>query len=148
MNKTEEIIKVAIEGDYAIQESYYTRPVLFTKLKHCNDIWSVFELDETTVIEDENGEVITVPVTSSHRTKEMFLDPKFWQAIGKAKGWLNKTITVYDEIEEYNNPEELQEMINPAIEERMLIVYALEFHRINLTQSFDDAINYLYNLIK
>lgn len=83
----ETAIKKAIEGGYAIQRSYYARPVSFMALKSVNDHFAVFEIDDTTVIEDGTGAEITVPVTSSHQTSQVLLDPLFWQSLAKAEGW-------------------------------------------------------------
>ena len=65
--------------------------------------------------------------------EEMLLDPKFWQAIGKQKGWEQPTTPLSGV---------------KAINRGKWLYIAENFHTINLTQSFDDAINYLYELIK
>lgn len=98
MNKIEEIIKVAYEGD-----------------------WKPMRDDFMLAI----------------------LKPSFWQAIGKAKGWnKNKWIemgTVNKSVAEFGKV---------LSEEKY---HALRFHEINLSdpiKGWDDAINYLYELIK
>lgn len=137
----EEIIKVAVKGEYVIQQPYYARPVVFTKLKHANDFFATFELDDTTVIEDENGEQKTVPVTTSHQTSQLFLDPNFFRAIGKVK-W---------------NDENKWRMIGGVAHKidmktgkyiPVWIYHALTFYEINFTQDLDHAIEWLYKLIK
>ncbi len=57
--------------------------------------------------------------------KLMLLDPLFWQALGKACGW---------------NP-------HKKISDVDWIDHALRFHKINLTQGWDKAVEYLADLI-
>lgn len=128
----ETIIKKAIEGGYSIQQSYYARPVVFTKLKSLNEYTATFELDDTTFIEDEFGKEKEVAVTSSHQTKPIFLDPLFWRALGKACGW-----------------KEDAEFEVPLIryEGKEYVWHALCFHEINLTEGWQKATEYLESLL-
>lgn len=124
MKKEEEIIKCAIDGGW----KYDCSPRPFHPLGDgmtctfagVNSQWSVWN-------RDDNGSSICV----SHA--DTFLDPKFFQAIGKAKGW-EQPLTPLSGVKAINRSEWLY--------------IAENFHRINLTQSFDDAIDYLYKLIK
>ena len=127
----ENIIKKAIDGGYAIQQSYYVHPVSFTALKHTNEYHTVFELDYTTVIEDENGEEKTVPVTASYQTSKIILDPLFWQALGKACNWREDELRYDDSIRDYG----------------AWLYRAETFYNINLTEGFEKAVEYLETLI-
>lgn len=65
---------------------------------------------------------------------QMILDPLFWQSLGKACSWgfvWNPLAGCHTN----QNPEQWQDN-------------ALKFHEINLTQSFDDAVKYLSELVK
>jgi hypothetical protein len=132
----EEIIKKAIEGGYAIQKSYYARPVVFTKLKTTNEYYTVFELDDTTVVEDKNGEEVTVPLTSSHQTSMIILDPLFWQAISNACGWENSER--YWSVEQEVKITLLDSWENTA----------MTFHHKNLTEGWNQAVAYLQEVTK
>lgn len=57
--------------------------------------------------------------------KLMFIDPLFWQALGKACGWKERKTV----ISEYHSN-------------------ALRFHEINLTSSWEDAVKYLTDVIQ
>lgn len=138
----ETIIKLAIEGGYAIQQPYYARPVLFTSLKHTNEYYTVFELDDTTVIEDGNGEEKTIPLTTSHQTSKIFLDPLFWQALGKASGW-NSGVGYDGEIKKWY---ENQVISTQFISQEPCVYEALRFHEINLTEGWDKAVAYLLSI--
>jgi hypothetical protein len=56
------------------------------------------------------------------------LDPLFWQALCKACGWGNETIDDYD---------------TGLVRGRDWQHHALRFHEINLTESWDKAVEYL-----
>lgn len=60
---------------------------------------------------------------------EYLFDPLFWQALGKACGWAEKRPVKTA----YSKPEWMW--------------HALKFHEINLTESFDKAVEYLISLI-
>jgi len=93
----EQAIKKAIEGGWSVQQSYYTRQVAFTKLKSVNEYHTVVELDFTTQVEDEIGRLKDVPVTETYQTPKIFLDPLFWQCLGKALGWSDLPFWRYGE---------------------------------------------------
>lgn len=74
------------------------------------------------------------PNEDVHDTRLAFLDPLFWQALGKSCGWaLHKGPC---------SCEECHKMI------RFWNLIALRFHEINLTQSWSQAILYLEEIIK
>lgn len=66
-----------------------------------------------------------------HLNRKIILDPIFWQALGKACGWEN-AIDKFDD----------KKLVG-----RTHIEKALDFHEINLTQSFDSAVDWLSNEI-
>lgn len=68
-------------------------------------------------------DVSDFPITVS---KLVTLDPLFWQALGKTEHWDSGF----------------------SLEEYPWKIYALKFHKINLTQGFDKAVEYLSELIK
>lgn len=69
--------------------------------------------------------------------KDIFLDPLFWQALGRACGW-DSGCNICSTFE-CNNPREhlTEKHIYPHIN------YALRFHEINLTEGWDKAVEYL-----
>ena len=87
MNHTKQFIEDAIEGGWSIQKSYYTKHINFVKLKSSNDFHTVIELDNTTVIENDQGVNEVVPMTTCHHTSTILLDPLAWRAVGKVRGW-------------------------------------------------------------
>jgi hypothetical protein len=120
MNKTEEIIKVAQKGGYA-DHSY------------CNE----FDMYEC---------------TTDYCHYKMFCDPLFWQAIGRVKGWdwaicmtCDMKVPLFGECQ---CDEEESEYPKPVMGWKF---NALHFNEINLSDpvtGWDNAIDYLYNLIK
>lgn len=66
-------------------------------------------------------------------------DPSFWQSLGKACGWSEKSSIAhgnYDEIE------------NISYEEKLTyVIYALCFHEKNLTEGWDAAVKWLSEII-
>lgn len=91
-----EAIQKAIEGGYAIQNSYYAIPVVFTKLVNTNKYHTTFEINDTCWKQNEKGEDIEVPMTTSHHTSSILLDPLFWQCLGKSLGWNEVEIYMSD----------------------------------------------------
>lgn len=80
------------------------------------------------------------------RVELFVLDPLFWQALGKACGWewycmccggVRKFEEFYCHNSEMNTSLRIGWCYN-----------ALEFHRVNLTQGFDKAVEWLNNLIE
>lgn len=69
--------------------------------------------------------------------ESMILDPLFWQALGKACGWGKIVMDNSKMIEVFW-----------AYHENDYEYYALHFHEINLTQSWDAAITYLTEVTK
>lgn len=67
------------------------------------------------------------------------LDPKFFQALGKACGWGNMEVS-------FGNWDEPIKMSTESVIGWKHI--ALKFHEINLTEGWDKAVEYLSTLIK
>lgn len=116
MNKTEEIIKVAQEG------GFYEHDFLY--------------------FSDEQDRYV---FSNNKCLEEIFMNPKFWEAIGKAKGWKYKA---YKMGAWQTEETDLSSMSDTPFRYPEWQYHAITFYNINLTQSFDDAINYLYELIK
>lgn len=101
-NLEEEIIKCAVGGGYDIGYN-------FTFVKNSSSHIRLFICDSK---------------------KSFVLDPNFWEAIGRAKGWEEEYFEKY------------------GIETKFFFLgYAMEFMEINLTQGWQPAIEYLYSLI-
>lgn len=105
-NLEEEIIKCAVGGGYDIGYN-------FTFVKNSSSHIRLFICDSK---------------------KSFVLDPNFWEAIGRAKGWENG--------EEYNGSN------YETSYQGECKTNALRFHEINLTQGWQPAIEYLYSLTK
>lgn len=110
----EEIIKVAREGDYK------PRGIEFGISKGG---WVSFE-----------SMLNLVP------KEEMFLDPNFFRAIGKVKGWEKKKVIDCDFC--YNDTPTSTSHFNYTEN------VAMNFYEINLEKDLDHAIEWLYKLIK
>ena len=95
----------------------------------------------------------------------VLLDPLFWQALGKACGWGGNVNWVCTTDCDYycndcklgftkqtSRPDEFQGVNGTHIDcpkkAQTWKLNALKFHQINLTQSFDKAVNWLGELIK
>ncbi len=70
-------------------------------------------------------------------------DPLFWQSLGKACGW-NRTICMAC-LTEHKTKNDCDAGF--GAEHPEYIYQALQFHEINLTQGFDEAVSWLNNLI-
>ena len=125
MNKTEEIIKVAIEGNYMEAPKW--------EFQYANQYWAIWK--------NGNGNLTTIDV------KHYFLDPKFFQAIGKAKGY-KRYYCVHCKKDFDKVGLITCDDCGKVGHKETMIHHAMEAYYTNLTQSFDDAINYLYELIK
>ena len=78
-----EFIEKAIEGGWTNTDKFYGK---YTSLKSFNKYWAVINLEkETTVDAPELGDcaVKKVPISSSIRLSEIWIDPKAWEAVGK-----------------------------------------------------------------
>ena len=76
-------------------------------------------------------------VANFYNQPTFILDPLFWQALGKACGWEG----FYTKGNEENGKRNITDL-NPRWE-----YYALRFHEINLTQSWDKAVEWLEELL-
>lgn len=84
--------------------------------------------------------------------ESMILDPLFWQALSKACGW-DKTVCVHCGAVITYGEDTLSENIhcdhkNYKYREKKWENIAIRFYEINLIESFDEAINWLLDLIK
>ena len=120
----ENIIKKAIEGGWNAMRPEKEAAItfrMFTETEYGNG--AVFI--ETSFIEngEDNGRSLCI------RSEEVFCDPLFWQALGKACGW--------------------GEMPSGDIWQGKARWYysAMQFHEINLTQGFESAVEWLENII-
>lgn len=80
----QETIQKAIEGGWNITGTFGKLETL--QIKSVNQYNLMVELKEKTIIEVD-GEEKEVQRTSSCSTNTVFLDPKFWQCLGKAMKW-------------------------------------------------------------
>lgn len=71
---------------------------------------------------------------SDERQWFVFMYPNFWKALGKSCNWGQAKTFTFE--------------FRPTGKMEMYKWYALEFHRINLTQSFEEATKWLEDLIK
>lgn len=118
----ENIIKKAIEG------GWNPRPekVLPTLMAiYPSDYDGEFAMFSTAFKEKgkANGRTFSLYLT------QIVSDSSFWQALGKSCGWYAKDTNIYHD--------------NPA----QWLVESLRFHEINLTQSWEKAVEWLENLI-
>lgn len=79
------------------------------------------------------------------KSNNMFLDPLFWQALGKACGW--KENTFYGVVCCVGEGEEYWFGSDTKNEKSDWLKYSIYFHEINLTEGWDKAVEYLENLI-
>jgi len=122
----EEIIKVAIEGDWIPSNAE-----VFKKCKNKKEIFETFHFCYP------DGESIK----QHRRYFQYFLDPNFFRAIGRVK-WNDE------------NKWRMIGGVAHKIDMKtgkyipVWIYHALTFYEINFTQDLDHAIEWLYNLIK
>lgn len=124
----ENIIKKAQEGDYLLFLPY-------EKIEYIN-MWLICTLKPHYRVNSKK--IQEIPIAS------IFIDPLFWQALGKACGWGDVHYEYCPAIDygEYGEPCECDCSANIEWKEN-----ALCFHEINLTESFDKAIEYLESII-
>lgn len=75
--------------------------------------------------------------------EQIVCDPLFWQALGKSCGWGVKIGESTGDVHvnhEHNNGECTDMCVVPSV------INALNFHRINLTQGWSEAVEYLKEL--
>lgn len=73
----EQAIRDAIEGGYG---DYHT-------VKHFNGQWVAFELKEMCWGISDEGFNVQMHQTKEYKPAEILLDPAFWKALGKSRGW-------------------------------------------------------------
>lgn len=83
---------------------------------------------------NQEGRCTGVYVLKGDDIAWVVLDPLFWQALGKARGWTDKYIKKNNGSFIYGG--------------KIWLNTGLTFHRINLTEGWDAAIIYLKELIK
>lgn len=111
-NLEEEIIKCAVEGGWNKSSKY--------------KLIDMYGGSVTFSFVDLDGNTNSIDWAMA----ELILDPNFWEAIGRAKGWEEEYFEKY------------------GIETKFFFLgYAMEFMEINLTQGWQPAIEYLYSLI-
>ena len=76
---------------------------------------------------------------------EVFLDPIFWQALGKACGWEKSGFFSKDYFWYERHTNDYGESVIHRMKKTE--EFALRFHEINLTHDFDSAISWLHSLI-
>lgn len=112
----EEIFKKAIEGGYTEGGKW--------QFIRANRYWVEWL--------DGNGTPTTI------RVELYFLDPLFWQSLGKACGWGNNISIEEAEMEKVIGRKMSYHWLNPA----------LRFHEENLVNGWDSAIEYLSKITR
>ena len=77
--------------------------------------------------------------TSMYSTHKALLDPLFWQALSKSCGWRERNYA-------YILSNTINQYTHDAGAPQWKFI-ALRFHEINLTEGWNSAIEYLYNLL-
>lgn len=119
----EEIIKKAIEGGW--KEGFHWKPVNSTK-DHNNEVF----ISKDARIQLEINKY------------QIFCDPLFFQALGKACRWSEYSVC--------RKHGEIQCFRSNCFEGygKEWVYHAIQFHEMTLTESFEEAVEYLQNLIK
>lgn len=134
----EKIIKRAIEGGYNIpHHSELNGTMTYTKEHLC--VMYLYKLQRS------SGSSTWEEARDFYKYEKLILDPRFWQALGKACGW-------GIQIKEYKGDVHVNHHFNGGKCTEMCVVpstkVALRFQEINLTEGWDKAVEYLEDLIK
>lgn len=136
----EEIIKKAIEGQWNFE--HLDTDGLVPKLEFVRSEFrgTKYGIEVRALYKDadgkEYGSWVSFDSWVKHHQERTVLDYSFWQALGKACGWKNKF-----EIENGINS-------NGTVGRPKWLENAHIFHEINLTESWDKAVEWLATLIK
>lgn len=132
-NKMEKIIKKALEGGWGT----YPIDFRFAKQNFVEEIVLVCP-DEDELSEREK-------LTFS----EIICDPLFWQALGNACGWAGVHVMPVSWISSNRKTRGEKKILKTQFQEKIEWQYhALRFHEINLTESFEKAVEYLSSITK
>lgn len=135
-NKQKTIIEWAIKGEYPAPKGEY-----YNKDGTLGGWWYKWKYEDYETGEERENEYPCC-FDHPHYFNALIIDPKFFQAIGRAVKWHDKVKCKVCDVYEGT----VCSKVGVDYVEQS-IGYALHFHELNLTEGIDAAIDYLYGLL-